>query len=92
MAEIDPHPLTSSIEEFTRTQFDYIICGGGTAGCMIAARLSENPDVTVGVIEAGKCRIGDATVDTPGVYTQMLEDPEYDWCMYTEPQVGLLTG
>ncbi|KAJ5151879.1 Dehydrogenase citC [Penicillium capsulatum] len=77
---------TCSIEEFTRTSFDYLICGGGTAGCAIAARLSEDPDVTVGVIEAGKYRIGDPLVDTPGALFQMYENPEYDWCMYTAPQ------
>lgn len=79
---------TCSIEEFARTTFDYIICGGGTAGLAIAARLSENPDVTVGVVEAGKHRIGDPLVDTPAAFFQMFEDPEYDWCLYTAPQVS----
>lgn len=55
----------------------------------IAARLSENPDVTVGVIEAGKYRIGDPLVDTPAAFFQMFENPEYDWCMYTTPQVNI---
>lgn len=82
------HPkIPTPVDEFVQTEFDYLICGGGTAGCTIAARLSENPNVLVGVIEAGKDRIGDPTVDTPALFTQMLEDPEYDWCMYTEPQV-----
>lgn len=78
---------TCSVEDFTGTTFDYVICGGGTAGLAIAARLSENPDVTVGVIEAGKYRIGDPLVDTPAAFSQMFENPEYDWCMYTTPQV-----
>ncbi|KAK9854319.1 Oxygen-dependent choline dehydrogenase [Penicillium brevicompactum] len=83
------HPkIPTPVDEFVQTEFDYLICGGGTAGCTIAARLSENPNVLVGVIEAGKDRIGDPTVDTPALFTQMLEDPEYDWCMYTEPQYG----
>ncbi|RJE19485.1 GMC oxidoreductase [Aspergillus sclerotialis] len=77
---------TCSIEEFTNTKFDYLICGGGTAGCVIAARLSEDPNVTVGVIEAGKYRIGDPLVDTPSAFFNMFENPDYDWCMYTAPQ------
>ncbi|CAI7583526.1 unnamed protein product [Penicillium glandicola] len=79
---------TCTVEEFTRTTFDYVICGGGTAGLALAARLSENPDITVGVIEAGKYRIGDPLVDTPAAFPQMFENPEYDWCMYTAPQKG----
>ena len=38
---------------FAATAFDYVIVGGGTAGLTLAARLTENPKVTVGVIEAG---------------------------------------
>ncbi|KAJ5494657.1 Glucose-methanol-choline oxidoreductase [Penicillium fimorum] len=79
---------TCAVEEFTRTLFDYVICGGGTAGLTLAARLSENPDVTVGVIEAGKYRIGDPLVDTPAAFPNMFENPDYDWCMYTTPQEG----
>ncbi|KAI9367211.1 GMC oxidoreductase-domain-containing protein [Aspergillus egyptiacus] len=81
-------PPTCSIEEFTRSPFDYIICGGGTAGLTIAARLSEDPDVQVGVVEAGEYRIGDPLVDTPAAFLQMFEDPKYDWCLYTAPQKG----
>ena len=33
--------------------YDYVICGGGTAGCIVARRLAENPNVTVCLIEAG---------------------------------------
>ncbi|KGO40821.1 Glucose-methanol-choline oxidoreductase [Penicillium expansum] len=79
---------TCTVEEFTRTTFDYVICGGGTAGLALAARLTENPAITVGVIEAGKYRIGDPLVDTPTAFPQMFENPEYDWCVYTVPQKG----
>src|ERR1700761_5401144 len=76
-----------SVDEFMNTSFDYLILGGGTAGCCLAGRLTENPDVTVGVIEAGKYRIGDPLVDIPSAFFGMFENPDYDWCMYTEPQV-----
>ncbi|KAL2422074.1 Dehydrogenase [Exophiala dermatitidis] len=78
-----------SVEEFVQQQsYDYIICGGGTAGLTVAARLTENPEVTVGVIEAGKNRLGDALVDTPALFLQMLGNKEYDWTFDTVPQVG----
>lgn len=75
-------------EKFTGQAYDYLICGGGTAGLCIAARLTENPDVTVGVIEAGKNRLGDPLVDTPALFLQMLGNKEYDWAWDTVPQVG----
>lgn len=77
-----------SVEQFLKQPYDFIVVGGGTAGLAIAARLTENPDVTVGVIEAGKNRLGDPLVDTPAMFLQMLGNPEYDWMMFTTPQVG----
>lgn len=76
-----------SADDFTKQEFDYVICGGGTAGLCIAARLTENPDVTVGIIEAGKNRLGDPFVDVPALFLQMLGNPEYDWMYKTTPQV-----
>ncbi|KIY00846.1 uncharacterized protein Z520_03512 [Fonsecaea multimorphosa CBS 102226] len=77
-----------TVEEFARQDYDYLICGGGTAGLAIAARLTENPDVTVGVIEAGKSRLGDPLVDIPALFIQMLGNKEYDWGWETIPQPG----
>jgi hypothetical protein len=78
----------SSVEDFLSQSYDFIICGGGTAGLAVAARLTENPDVTVGVLEAGKYRIGDFLVDTPGMFMQMFGNTEYDWNFKTTPQVS----
>jgi choline dehydrogenase-like flavoprotein len=77
----------SSVEDFLNTSYDFIVCGGGTAGLVLAARLTEDPNVTVGVLEAGKYRIGDFLVDTPAMFLQMLGNPEYDWNFKTAPQV-----
>ena len=60
--------------------------GGGTAGLVVAARLSENPDITVGVLEAGKNRLGDMLIDSPVMYMQTFNDPEYDWGFKTVEQ------
>lgn len=78
---------TASVEKFLEMSYDFIVVGGGTAGLTIAARLTEDPNITVGVIEAGKNRLGDMLVDTPAMFLQMLGNPEYDWMMFTTPQV-----
>jgi hypothetical protein len=72
---------------FLAHDYDFIIIGGGTAGLVVAARLTENEDVKVGVLEAGKSRLGDFLVDSPAMFMQMFMNPEYDWCHMTEPQV-----
>lgn len=72
---------------FAATNFDYLIAGGGTAGLTLAARLTENPDVIVGVIEAGQDRSTDPKVLTPGLANSLWENPDYDWIFKTTPQV-----
>lgn len=68
-------------------EYDYIIVGGGTAGLVVASRLSEEGDKSVLVIEAGANRKGDPRIDTPGMMTTLYDDPDYDWAFMTEPQV-----
>ena len=75
-----------SAASFAATHFDYLIAGGGTAGLTIAARLSENPQVLVGVVEAGTDHTEDPLVLTPDLAPQMWENPEYDWIFKTTPQ------
>ena len=47
-------------------EFDYIICGGGSAGCVLAARLSEDPGVTVCLIEAVSAKIVEKVTKATG--------------------------
>jgi choline dehydrogenase-like flavoprotein len=70
--------------------FDYAIVGGGTAGLTLAARLTENPAITVAVIEAGLDRSDDVNVLAPGLATIMYGDPDYDWIYQTTPQVNTI--
>jgi choline dehydrogenase-like flavoprotein len=77
----------ASLKEFLAMDFDYLVLGGGTAGCVVAGRLAENPNIAVGIMEAGKYRKNDPLVDTPTALGAMFENPEYDWCCYTAPQV-----
>lgn len=77
----------SNAASFAATIFDYVIVGGGTAGLTIAARLSETPNVTVGVLEAGLDRTQDPKVLTPGFAPSMWDDPDYDWIFKTVPQI-----
>lgn len=78
-----------SPEEFTKTSYDYVVIGGGTAGLVVAARLSEDPNVTVAVLEAGGNRLDDPLIDAPNMFLQLWDKPEYDWCYKTIPQVGV---
>ncbi|MEM7545789.1 MAG: GMC family oxidoreductase N-terminal domain-containing protein [Pseudomonadota bacterium] len=70
--------------------FDYVILGGGSAGCTLAARLSEDPDTTVCLIEAGG-EGRDLMIRMPLGGVLMLPDmPKLNnWCFETVPQPGL---
>jgi choline dehydrogenase len=68
--------------------FDYLIVGAGTAGCVLANRLSADPDVKVLLLEAG----GKDTwiwIHIPIGYLYTQNDPRTDWCFKTEPGPGL---
>ncbi|KAH7369762.1 hypothetical protein BKA65DRAFT_444215 [Rhexocercosporidium sp. MPI-PUGE-AT-0058] len=69
--------------------FDYIIVGGGTAGLVLAARLTEDPSVQVVVLEAGEKRLDDPQINIPGLMTTLYSDSKYDWNFHTTPQPSL---
>ena len=69
------------------TTFDYIVVGAGSAGCILASRLTEDPACRVLLLEAGG-EDSSALIRTPATFT-MLQDSEFDWGYRTVPQVHL---
>ena len=68
-------------------RFDYVIVGGGSAGCVLANRLSEDPSARVLVLEAGRpdWRF-DVFLHMPAALTFPLGSPFYDWGYRSEPE------
>lgn len=69
--------------------FDYVIVGGGTAGCVLAARLSENLSCTVAMLEAGG-RDDGRWIRIPAGFSKLLVNPRYNWRFETEPEDNVL--
>ena len=68
--------------------YDYVIVGGGTAGCVLANRLSADPAVTVLLLEAGG-RDNYLWIHIPVGYLYCMNNPRTDWCFKTEVEPGL---
>ena len=77
-----------NVDGFLAQTYDYLIIGGGTAGLCVAARLTEDPNATVGVLEGGENRLDDKNVLTPSLFPTLPGRPDYDWMMESIPQVS----
>lgn len=67
------------------TTYDFVIVGGGTAGLVLASRLSEDPTQRILVLEAGTDLSEDISIKTPGLY-HSLKNTEADWGFRSQPQ------
>jgi choline dehydrogenase len=68
------------------TSWDYVIVGAGSAGCVLAGRLSEDPDVTVLLLEAGD-RDTAKEIAVPAAFSKLFQGSN-DWNYRTEPEPG----
>ena len=67
---------------------DYVVVGAGSAGCVLANRLSADPSVRVAVLEAGG-RDTNPWIHVPVGYFKTMHNPRVDWRYKTEPDPGL---
>ena len=67
--------------------YDYVIVGAGSAGCVLAARLSEDPAIRVALIEAGAADTAQE-IHIPAAFPQLFKT-QYDWDLSTDPEPQL---
>ncbi|KAF8075259.1 hypothetical protein FPV67DRAFT_624815 [Lyophyllum atratum] len=81
--------ITTDHKKFAAQTYDYLIVGGGSAGLVLANRLSANPTYTVGVIEAGLWQPDEPLVNVPGLFGHSLGNSSLDWLISTTLQPGI---
>ncbi len=69
-------------------EYDVVVIGAGSAGCVLSARLTENPNVSLCAIEAGG-RDRNPWIHIPMGFGKLVPDPKMNWGFETEPEPGL---
>jgi choline dehydrogenase-like flavoprotein len=69
-------------------ELDFVVVGGGSGGCAVASRLSEDPATSVALLEAGGTN-DNWVVTTPGALILMISGKLNNWAFNTVPQSGL---
>ena len=69
-------------------QFDYVIVGAGSSGCVLANRLSADPKNKVLLLEAGNPDTN-PWIHVPVGYFKTMHNPKFDWCYKTDPDPGI---
>ena len=72
----------------SREAYDFVIIGAGSAGCVLANRLSEDPGVSVLLLEAGGAD-WNPWIHVPVGYFKTMHNPATDWCYLTDPDEGI---
>jgi heterodisulfide reductase subunit A-like polyferredoxin len=80
------HALTTQETTLEPQEWDILILGGGTAGCVLANRLSANGKWRVLVIEAGESSLGVLLSQLPGGYGRLCHRKEVDYDYFSVPQ------
>ena len=81
-------PINSSTTRADAGQYDYIIIGAGTAGCLLANRLTADPAISVLLLEAGG-KDDYIWIHIPVGYLYCINNPRTDWLFRTAPEPGL---
>ena len=72
-----------------RRAYDFVIVGAGSAGCVLARRLSEDPGTTVLVLEAGPLDRSLFSLRMPAAFPHAIAAPRFNWGYRSEPEPGL---